>query len=75
MPRRTSNPSTAASTLRADVEALLVHELGYPPAVAKRMIARHEGLMLKAVRREQPVRPIAVSIHLAHQHESQPVGS
>ena len=73
MPRRNSNTSTVASCLRADVESLLVQELGYTKAAAKRMIARHEGLMLKAVRREQIVRPIAFSIHLAHQHEKQPV--
>ena len=71
MSRTMLKPSTVVLTLRAKVVALLVNELGYKAAVAKRVVARHEGLMLKAAGVDQAVGPIALSIHLAHERESQ----
>ncbi len=56
--------------MRAEIEALLVTELGYTPEKAGQAVARYEGLMLKAVRREQSVGPIALSIHLAYQQQA-----
>jgi hypothetical protein len=56
--------------MRAEIETLLVTELGYTPHQASQAVARYEGLMLKAVRREQAVGPIALSIHLAYQQQS-----
>jgi hypothetical protein len=56
--------------MRAEIEALLVTEMGYTPQQASQAVARYEGLMLKAVRREQSVGPIALSIHLAYQQQS-----
>jgi hypothetical protein len=70
MSRRMLKPSTVVMNLRAKVVALLVNELGYQAAVAKRVVARHEGLMLKAAQADQPVGPIALSIHLAHERET-----
>jgi hypothetical protein len=64
--------STIASKLRAEIVALLVKELGYELDEATRLVVRHEGLMLKAVGRNQPIGPIALAIHLAHERENQP---
>jgi hypothetical protein len=71
MPRHTK-PPTITSKLRAEVIALLVKELGYKPAQARSLVIRHEGLMLKAVAGDQPVGPIALAIHLAHERECVP---
>ena len=72
MAQRKSESSTVTSKLRAEIVALLVKELGYQPDDAKLLVARHEGLMLKAVGRDQPIGPIALAIHLAHERENQP---
>jgi len=64
---------TTASTLRQQIEALLVAELGYTPERAHEVVQRHEGLMLKSVMREQSIGPIALSIHLANQLSSAPL--
>jgi hypothetical protein len=72
MTQRKSDTSTLSSKLRGEVAALLVKELGYEPDEAKRLVARHEGLMLKAIGRDQPIGPIALAIHLAHERENQP---
>ena len=72
MTQRKSESSTVTSKLRAEVVALLVKELGYEVNEAKRLVARHEGLMLKTVGRDQPIGPIALAIHLAHERENQP---
>jgi hypothetical protein len=72
MSQRKTESATIASKLRAEVVTLLVKELGYDPDEAKLLVARHEGLMLKAVGRNQPIGPIALAIHLAHERENQP---
>ena len=72
MTQRKSESSTVTSKLRAEVVALLMKELGYEENEAKLLVARHEGLMLKAVGRDQPIGPIALAIHLAHERENQP---
>jgi hypothetical protein len=72
MSLRKTQPVTVSGALRAQIVKLLVEELGYEPALAKRLVRRHEGLMLKAIGGEPPVGPIAFAIHLAHQREIQP---
>jgi hypothetical protein len=72
MTQRKSETSNFTSRLRAEVAALLVKELGYELDEAKRVVARHEGLMLKAISRDQSIGPIALAIHLAHERENQP---
>lgn len=64
---RRSKSITVTSKLRAEVITLLVQELGYDLELARSLVIRHEGLMLKAVGTNQPVGPIALAIHLAHE--------
>ncbi len=66
---RQSKSITVTSKLRAEVISLLVAELGYERELARSLVIRHEGLMLKAVGEHQPVGPIALAIHLAHQRQ------
>ena len=70
MSQHGSNSQTTASCMRAEIETLLVTEMGYTPQQASQAVVRYEGLMLKAVRREQAVGPIALSIHLAYQQQA-----
>jgi hypothetical protein len=66
---RRSKSITVTSKLRAEVITLLVQELGYELKLARSLVIRHEGLMLKAVVENQPVGPIALAIHLAHERQ------